>query len=38
MPGISEAKQGFWLGIGIFLALFVLGLGQMAIMRAVHRG
>lgn len=36
MPtGVAEAKQGFWLGLGIMAAFIVLGIGQMYIMKAV---
>lgn len=35
--GGSEIKQGFYLGIGIFLALILLGFLQALTLRAVAR-
>jgi hypothetical protein len=37
MPAKAEVKYGFWLGIGLLLAVGVLGVVQMLILRAVNR-
>jgi len=37
MPAKSEVKMGFYVGIGVALALLVLGILQVLILRAVHR-
>jgi len=37
MAAAAEVKQGFYLGIGIFLALILLGFLQALTLRAVTR-
>jgi hypothetical protein len=37
MPAAHEIKTGFWLGLGIFLALAAIGFTQMLVLRAVQR-
>jgi hypothetical protein len=37
MPAKAEVKTGFWLGVGLALALLVIGLLQAFTLRAVHR-
>lgn len=37
MAAASEVKQGFYLGIGIFLALILLGFLQAMTLRAVSK-
>lgn len=37
MPAKAEVKTGFYVGIGVALALIVVGLLQVLTLRAVHR-
>lgn len=37
MPAKAEFKTGFWLGLGVALALLVLGMLQALTLRAVAR-
>lgn len=37
MTAIAQVKSGFWLGVGIFLALLVIGMLQALTLRAVTR-
>lgn len=37
MPAKAEVKMGFYVGIGVALALFVVGMLQVLTLRAVHR-
>lgn len=34
----ADLKSGFWLGLGLALALVTIGLLQAFTLRAVHRG
>lgn len=38
MPAKAEVKTGFWLGLGLALALAVVAFLQALTLRAVHRG
>jgi hypothetical protein len=37
MPAKAEIKTGFWVGIGVALALAVFGAVQLLILRAAHK-
>ena len=37
MPAKSEVKTGFWIGLGVALALLVIGFLQALTLRAVRR-
>ena len=37
MPAKAEIKMGFYVGIGVALALLVVGILQVATLKAVHR-
>jgi hypothetical protein len=37
MPAKAEVKTGFYVGIGVALALLVIGVLQALTLRAVHR-
>lgn len=37
MAGSSEIKMGFYLGVGVFGALLILGMLQAFTLKAVHR-
>jgi hypothetical protein len=37
MPAKSEIKMGFWVGLGVALALLVFGILQALTLRAVSR-
>ena len=37
MPAKAEIKTGFWLGIGLALAIAVVGFLQLLTLRAVNR-
>lgn len=36
--GTAELKQGFWIGLGVAIALAVWAALQMLIAKAAHRG
>jgi hypothetical protein len=38
MPAKAEVKMGFYLGVGVALALIVVAFLQALTLRAVHRG
>ena len=38
MTGVSDLKEGFWLGLGVALAFLAIGLFQAFVMRARHDG
>lgn len=37
MPAKADLKTGFWLGLGLALALAAFGVVQLLILRAAHR-